>query len=46
MRVYFMVNYRKILKYYFNTKNQRTIEVAVRSSRNTIGDVVKKAKEK
>jgi len=41
-----MVNYRKILEYYFNGMNQRTIEVAVGSSRNTIRDVVRKAKEK
>lgn len=41
-----MVNYRKILEYYFNGMTQRTIEVAVGSSRNTIRDVVKKAEEK
>ena len=45
-RVYFMVNYRKILECYFSGMTQRTIEVAVGSSRNTIRDVVKKAEEK
>lgn len=41
-----MVNYRKILECYFSGMTQRTIEVAVGSSRNTIRDVVKKAEEK
>lgn len=41
-----MVNYRKILEYYFNGMTQRTIKVAMGSSRNTICDVVKKAEEK
>lgn len=41
-----MVNYRKILECYFNGMTQRTIEVAVGSSRNTIRDVIKKAEEK
>ena len=41
-----MVNYRKILEHHFNGMAQRTIEVAVGSSRHTIRDVVKKAEEK
>ena len=41
-----MVNYRKILECYFQGMTQRTIEVAVGSSRHTIREVVKKAKEK
>lgn len=41
-----MVNYRKILEYHFGGMTQRTIEVAVGSSRHTIRDVVKKAEEK
>ena len=41
-----MVNYRKILEHHFNGMTQRTIEVAVGSSRHTIRDVVKKAEEK
>ena len=41
-----MVSYRKILECYFSGMTQRTIEVAVGSSRNTIRDVVKKAEEK
>ena len=41
-----MVNYRKILECYFSGMTQRTIEVAVGSSRNTIRGVVKKAEEK
>lgn len=41
-----MVNYGKTLEYYSQGMTQRTIEVAVGSSRNTIRDVVKKAEEK
>lgn len=41
-----MVNYRKIHECYFQGMTQRTIEVAVRSSRHTIREVGKKAKEK
>ena len=41
-----MVNYRKILEHHFNGMTQRTIEVAVGSSRNTIRDIVRKAEEK
>lgn len=41
-----MVNYRKILECYFSGMTQRTIEVAVGSSRNTIRDVVKKQKKR
>src|SRR5699024_11849144 len=39
-------NYRKILEHHFNGMTQRTIEVAVGSSRNTIRDIVRKAEEK
>ena len=41
-----MVNYRRILEHHFNGMAQRTIEVAVGSSRNTIRDVVRKAEER
>ena len=41
-----MVKYRKILEYHFDGMTQRTIEVAVDSSRHTIRDIVKKAEEK
>lgn len=41
-----MVKYRKILEYHFNGMRQRTIEVAVGSSRHTIRDIVNKAKER
>src|SRR5699024_3464163 len=41
-----MVKYRKILEYHFDGMTQRTIEVAVGSSRHTIRDVVNKAKER
>lgn len=41
-----MINYRKILEHHFNGMTQRTIRVAVGSSRNTIRDVVNKAREK
>lgn len=40
-----MVNYRKILEHHFNGMTEKTIEVAVGSSRHTIRDVVKKAEE-
>ncbi|MEI3615003.1 IS21 family transposase [Pseudogracilibacillus sp. SO30301A] len=41
-----MVKYRRILEHYFNGMKQRTIEVAVGSSRHTIRDIVNKAKER
>ncbi|UUX35235.1 IS21 family transposase [Fundicoccus culcitae] len=41
-----MINYRKILELHFSKIPQRSIEVAVGSSRNTIREVIKKAKEK
>ena len=41
-----MVKYRKILEFYFDGMTQRTIEVAVGSSRHTIRDIVNKAKER
>lgn len=41
-----MINYRKILELAFNGTTQRTIEVAVASSRNTIREVVNRAKKK
>ena len=41
-----MVKYRKILEYHFDGMTQRTIEVAVGSSRHTIRDIVNKAKER
>lgn len=41
-----MVKYRKILEYHFGGMTQRTIEVAVGSSRHTIRDIVNKAKER
>ena len=40
-----MVKYRKILEHHFNGMKQRTIEVAVGSSRHTIRDIVNKAKK-
>src|SRR5690625_2844414 len=41
-----MVKYLKILEYHFDGMTQRTIEVAVGSSRHTIRDIVNKAKER
>lgn len=41
-----MVNYRKILEHHFNGMTQRTIEVAVGSSRHTIRDIVKKQRKR
>lgn len=41
-----MVNYRKILEHHFNGMTQRTIEVAVGSSRHTIRVIINKAEEK
>jgi len=41
-----MVKYRKILEHHFNGMKQRTIEVAVGSSRHTIRDTINKAKER
>ncbi len=41
-----MVDYRKILEHHFNGMTQRTIEVAVSSSRHTIREIVQKAEEK
>ena len=41
-----MVNYRKILEHHFNGMTQRTIEVAVGSSRHTIREIINKAEEK
>lgn len=41
-----MVEYRKILEYHFNGMAQRTIQLAVNSSRNTIREVIQSAKQK
>lgn len=41
-----MVEYRKILEYHFNGMTQRTIQLAVNSSRNTIREVIQSAKQK
>lgn len=41
-----MVKYRKILEHHFNGMKQKTIEVAVGSSRHTFRDIVNKAKER
>lgn len=41
-----MINYRKILSLHFQGASQRTIEIAVSSSRNTIREVLKRAKVK
>lgn len=41
-----MVQYRKILEYYFNGMTQRTIEVAASSSRHTIREIVSRTKQK
>ena len=41
-----MVKQRKILEHHFNGMKQRTIEVAIGSSRHTIRDIVNKAKER
>ena len=35
-----MIQYRKILEYYFNGISQRTIETSVGSSRHTIRSVI------
>ena len=39
-----MIQYRKILELHFNAISQRTISTSVGSSRNTVSDVVKRAK--
>ena len=41
-----MLNYRKIIEHHFNGMTQRTIEVAVGSSRHTIREIINKAEEK
>ena len=41
---FFMIQYRKILELHFNAISQRTISTSVGSSRNTVSDVVKRAK--
>ena len=38
------MEYRKILEHYFNGMSQRTIQVVVNSSRNTIREIVNRAK--
>lgn len=39
-----MIQYRKILELYFNGVSQRTISTSVGSSRNTVSDVIQRAK--
>ena len=41
-----MIEYRKILEYHFKGMTQRTIQVAVNSSRNTIREIVHSAEKK
>lgn len=40
-----MIQYRKILELYFSNVSQRTISSSVRSSRNTVSDVIKRAEK-
>ena len=40
-----MVNYRKILELHFEEVSQRTISSSTGHSRNTVSDVVQRAKE-
>lgn len=40
-----MIQYRKILELHFNDVSQRTISTSVGSSRNTVSDVIKRAKK-
>ena len=40
-----MVNYRKILELYFDRISQRTISSSTGHSRNTVSEVVKRAKK-
>jgi len=42
---FFMINYRKILELYFEDISQRTISSSTGHSRNTVSNVVRKAKE-
>lgn len=39
-----MIQYQKILELYFNGVSQRTIRTSVGSSRNTVSDVIQRAK--
>ncbi|MFL2060973.1 transposase [Marinilactibacillus psychrotolerans] len=39
-----MIQYRKILELYFNGVSQRIISTSVGSSRNTVSDVIQRAK--
>lgn len=41
-----MIEYRRILEYHFKGMTQRTIQVAVNSSRNTIREIVHSAEKK
>lgn len=41
-----MIQYRKILEYYFNGISQRTIETSVGSSRHTIRSVIQEAESR
>lgn len=41
-----MVQYRKILELYFNGVSQRTISTSVGSARNTVSDVIQRAKKR
>jgi len=42
---FFVINYRKILELYFEDISQRTISSSTGHSRNTVSNVVRKAKE-
>jgi transposase len=42
---FLMIQYRKILELHFNDVSQRTISTSVGSSRNTVSDVIKRAKK-
>lgn len=41
-----MIQYRKILELYFNGVSQRTISTSVGSARNTVSDVIQRAKKR
>jgi hypothetical protein len=44
-RSFFMVNYRKILELHFEEVSQRTISSSTGHSRNTVSDVIQRAKK-
>ncbi|MBT2619117.1 MULTISPECIES: integrase catalytic subunit [unclassified Bacillus (in: firmicutes)] len=41
-----MINYRKILEYHFDNVSQRTISSSIGHSRNTVSEVIKRARER